>query len=87
MKKYDYFQPETLKDAYSLMEKSNGEVKYIAGGTDLLANIKNRLIQPDALISLRRIKGEAGSPAPPALSGLCGGVKEAIQGDMAIKES
>ena len=55
MKKYDYFQPETLKDAYSLMEKSNGMAKYIAGGTDLIANIKNRLIQPDALISLRRI--------------------------------
>jgi carbon-monoxide dehydrogenase medium subunit len=60
MKKYDYFQPETLKDAYSLMEKSNSGARYIAGGTDLIANIKNRLIQPDALISLRRIKEISG---------------------------
>ncbi len=60
MKKFDYFQPETLKDAYSLIEKSNGSYIYIAGGTDLIANIKNRLIQPDALISLRRIKEISG---------------------------
>ena len=60
MKKYDYFQPETLKDAYSLMEKNNSGARYIAGGTDLIANIKNRLIQPDALISLRRIKEISG---------------------------
>jgi CO/xanthine dehydrogenase FAD-binding subunit len=56
MKKFDYHQPETLKDAYSLMEKSKGQAKYIAGGTDLIVNIKNRVIQPDALISLKRIK-------------------------------
>lgn len=60
MKKFDYFQPETLKNAYSLMEKSNGSSRYIAGGTDLLANIKNRVIQPDALISLRRIREISG---------------------------
>jgi len=60
MKKYDYFQPETLKDAYSLMEKSNGRARYIAAGTDLIANIKNRVIQPDALVSLRRIKEISG---------------------------
>ena len=60
MKKFDYFQPETLKDAYSLMEKSNSSSRYIAGGTDLIASIKNRLIQPDALISLRRIEEISG---------------------------
>jgi CO/xanthine dehydrogenase FAD-binding subunit len=55
MKKFDYYQPKTLKDAYSLMEKSKGRAKYIAGGTDLIVNIKNRFIQPDAVISLRRV--------------------------------
>jgi len=60
MKKFDYYQPETLKDAYALMEKSKGGAKYIAGGTDLIANIKKAVIQPDALISLRRIEGLSG---------------------------
>lgn len=60
MKKFNYYQPETLKDAYSLMEKLKGEARYVAGGTDIIVNIKNRVIQPDALISLRGIKELAG---------------------------
>jgi carbon-monoxide dehydrogenase medium subunit len=60
MKKFDYYQPETLKDAWSLMEKLKGEARYVAGGTDIIVNIKNRVIQPDALISLKRIKELAG---------------------------
>jgi len=60
MKKFDYYQPETLKEAYRLMEKSKGGAKYIAGGTDLIANIKKAVIQPDALISLKRIKNLTG---------------------------
>jgi CO/xanthine dehydrogenase FAD-binding subunit len=55
MKKFDYYQPETLKDAWSLMEKIKGEARYVAGGTDIIVNMKNKKIQPDALISLRRI--------------------------------
>ncbi len=60
MKKFDYYQPETLREGYRLMEKSKGGAKYIAGGTDLIANIKKAVIQPDALISLKRIKNLTG---------------------------
>lgn len=62
MRKFEYYQPETLNDAWALMEKGKGKgkVRYIAGGTDILVNIKNRAIQPDALISLRRIKELSG---------------------------
>ena len=61
MKKFDYYQPETLKEAYRLMEKSKGGAKYIAGGTDLIGNIKKGVIQPDALVSLKRIKELSGT--------------------------
>jgi len=60
MKRHDYYQPETLKDACNLMEKGKGRARYIAGGTDLIVNIKKRLIQPDTLISLRRIRELSG---------------------------
>jgi carbon-monoxide dehydrogenase medium subunit len=56
MKKFDYHQPTTLKEAFSQMEKLKGRAKYIAGGTDILVRIKEKAIQPDALISLRGIK-------------------------------
>jgi len=55
MKKFEYHQPETLTEAFFLMEKFKGRAKYIAGGTDLLVGIKQKAIQPDALISLGRV--------------------------------
>ena len=55
MKKFDYYQPQTLKEAFSFMEKLKGRAKYIAGGTDILVRIKQRAIQPEALVSLRGI--------------------------------
>lgn len=56
MKKFDYYQPESLKEAYQLMEKVKGEALYVAGGTDVIVRIKQRAIQPEALISLRRVQ-------------------------------
>jgi len=56
MKKFDYYQPESLKEAYQLMEKLKGEALYVAGGTDVIVKIKQKAIQPDALISLRRVQ-------------------------------
>ena len=60
MKKFDYYQPETLKEAYGLMEKHGGDARYIAGGTDIIWRIKQGVIQADALISLRRIAALGG---------------------------
>lgn len=58
--KLRYYTPETLKDAYYLMEKGKGRSKYVAGGTDLIVRLKKGLIHPGALISLRRIKELSG---------------------------
>lgn len=55
MKKFEYYQPKSLLEAFTLMEKFKGRARYIAGGTDLLVAMKQRAIQPDALISLRKI--------------------------------
>ena len=60
MKKFDYYQPETLKEAYGLMEKFGGNARYIAGGTDIVWRIKQGVTQADALISLRRIASLGG---------------------------
>lgn len=60
MKKFDYYRPESLKEAYGLMEKLKGHVKYIAGGTDIIVQIKQSAIQPHALISLRGIEALKG---------------------------
>jgi carbon-monoxide dehydrogenase medium subunit len=54
MRRYDYFRPKSLKEAFHL-KKTIAGAKFISGGTDLLVQIKNRELQPPALISLRSI--------------------------------
>ncbi len=60
MNKFDYYQPESLKEAYRLMEKLEGKAGYIAGGTDIIWRIKQGIINVDALISLRGVKSLRG---------------------------
>ena len=60
MKKFDYYQPQSLKEAYSLMEKSKGNGRYVAGGTDIIIRIKQKAVQPEALISLKGIDALTG---------------------------
>ena len=45
-----------LKEAFGLMEKHEGRARYVAGGTDAVIRIKQKVWQPDALISLRWIE-------------------------------
>jgi len=55
MNRFDYYQPESLKEAFGLMEKLKGDARYIAGGTDIIWRIKQDAVHAGALISLRGI--------------------------------
>lgn len=52
----DYFEPNTVKDALSLLEKYGGQAKIIAGGTDIMVDIKYK-DEPGCLINIKRIPG------------------------------
>jgi len=56
MKKFDYYQPRSLQEAYGLMEKQKGEARFIAGGTDIIWRVKQGMVEAAALISLRGIE-------------------------------
>ena len=57
MKKFDYFKPKTLDEAFTLFSKYGEKVKWIAGGTDVIVMIKQKTMAPDVLISLQGIPG------------------------------
>jgi len=57
---YRYHRPTTLADAVALKREFGSASMYVAGGTDLIPNMKHRLFEPAHLISLRRIR-ELGS--------------------------
>ncbi len=54
---FDYYSPVTLEEACLTLSRLGGKAKALAGGTDLLRQIKNEAIAPAALVSLKEIKG------------------------------
>lgn len=56
MKSFEYAAPKTLKDATALLSDSWGRTEILAGGTDLVTSLKQRVTQPARVVSLRNIK-------------------------------
>lgn len=54
--KFQFLAPETLKEAVELLDKHSDEAKVIAGGTDLLVSMKQKLFTPNYLIGLDKLK-------------------------------
>ena len=52
--KFKYFEPGDLKEADSIL-KSESSAKILAGGTDLLVNMKHRIECPAAIVNIKRI--------------------------------
>ncbi|MBW1716595.1 MAG: FAD binding domain-containing protein, partial [Deltaproteobacteria bacterium] len=50
---YDYKKPKSLKEVFGLLKKYGPKATLIAGGTDVMINIRNRELSPEILISLR----------------------------------
>jgi len=51
--KFEHLQPESLEEALDLLSEHGGEVKVVAGGTDLLVSMKQRLLTPGYLLNLK----------------------------------
>ena len=55
MKRFEYFAPATLEEAVSLLRERGDSGKVLAGGTDLLVQIKEAGLHPPYVVSLRRL--------------------------------
>ena len=53
--KFEYLAPRTVDEALSLLSQHRGEAKLIAGGTDLLHQMKRREKTPQYLVGLKNI--------------------------------
>lgn len=52
---FQYHRPRTVEEAVSLLGEHSGDVMPVAGGTDLIPNMKHRLFEPGHLVALRGI--------------------------------
>lgn len=50
----DYFEPKTIKDALALLDKYGAKAEVIAGGTDVMVDIKYKK-EPGCLVNIKRI--------------------------------
>lgn len=54
---FDYHLPAALNEACRVLARFGEQAKVLAGGTDLLPQMKNELVAPKVLVSLKGIKG------------------------------
>lgn len=56
MNNFEYFDPKTVRQAVRLLQKYQGKAQVLAGGTDLFLRMRHRVVMPDAVIDIKRIK-------------------------------
>lgn len=54
--RFEYLTPKTLEEAISLLSRYNGQSKVIAGGTDLVVQMRDRRIKPEKVIDITGIE-------------------------------
>jgi carbon-monoxide dehydrogenase medium subunit len=59
MIRFEYAAPATLAEAVAVLGRGNGKASVLAGGTDLLVEIREHLRRPDCVVNIKRIPGLA----------------------------
>ena len=54
---FELHNPNSLAEAFNLLETYGEDARVMAGGTALVLQMKQRLAQPEHVISLRRVVG------------------------------
>ena len=54
---FEYRTPKNLKEVHTTLKEYGSDAKLIAGGTALVIMMKQRLVRPSCLVSLRSVRG------------------------------
>ena len=57
LSKFEYLAPNTVEEAFTMMAENKAEASVMAGGTDLLNKMRDRVVTPSCIIGLRNISG------------------------------
>jgi len=57
---FSYAAPKSRAELFDLLTANQGKAKLLAGGTDLLVNIRNGVMKPTLVIDLKKVDGYAG---------------------------
>ena len=52
-----YESPQTMDEAVALMAAATGQARVLAGGTDLLVQLRSDMVEPDLVVDIKHIAG------------------------------
>jgi carbon-monoxide dehydrogenase medium subunit len=55
--RFEYLEPESIEEALTILSQYQGKSKIIAGGTDLMLQMRNKAIRPEFVVDITRIPG------------------------------
>lgn len=55
MKQFQYHEPETIEEACALLSEMGNRAKILAGGTDLIVQMKKGAITPEHVVNIKKI--------------------------------
>lgn len=54
---FEYRRPETLEEALEMLAAAEGDVRLLAGGTDLVPWLRDGMIAPDLVVDIKGVEG------------------------------
>ena len=57
MNSFEYASPQSVRDALSLLAPKWGPTEILAGGTDLVALMKDYVVTPSRLVNIKKVAG------------------------------
>lgn len=55
--KFRYLAPKTRGELHNLLAEHSSSAALLSGGTDLLVNIRNRVVKPECVIDVKKVDG------------------------------
>lgn len=53
---FEYFAPGSLNDVLSLLRDGGAQARVLAGGTDMILDLKNHAVRPEVIVDLNRVR-------------------------------
>ena len=65
----NYHNPSSFEEASAIAAQAGGTTRFLAGGTDVLVQLRADIVTPDDLIDIKHIPASRTSPGPTMAAG------------------
>lgn len=55
--RFDYFEPSSVEETRETLRRGNGQYKLFAGGTDIILQLRRRVVNTKGLVNIKRLPG------------------------------